>query len=328
MAAPPYMLGLGAGSDRVASLGSRSFPASGQRPFSTDSPWNVPIRRDAVPDARSDAMVATIAGSNNGRLRSDPTQFTFPIYFADDRTPRVTMTCTGSVSTNHADGNRTSAPDRRMPVVPIPSGAVPSRGSDAQMIIIDTITGDEYDIWRFAAPDRCTNITKYVQGVYRGAVEKSYISRGAGVPYLAGIVRPWEITQGRIEHALAFAYSQTRSSRCVWPASKTDGKRDRPDAIPEGARIQLDPTLDVNSISGLDATGRIIARALQQYGAYVVDTSGANKIYAEDNLTAQWGARVTGSTVSPIPVQRLRVLRLPDRYWAEGYVPNHGACVQ
>jgi hypothetical protein len=170
-------------------------------------------------------------------------------------------------------------------------------------------------------------MTRYVRGVLRDAVETSYTSRGAGVPYLAGLIRPWEIAQGRIDHALAFAYALTRSTRCVWPASKTDGTTNRDDAIPQGARLQLDPALDVNTIPGLSPVGRVIARALQEYGAYVIDTSGSNKIYAEDRLTAAW-ADLTATTVSAIPVERLRVLALPARYRASSYQPNHGDCVQ
>jgi hypothetical protein len=84
----------------------------------------------------------------------------------------------------------------------------------------------------------------------------------------------------------------------------------------------------VNKIPGLDRTGRIIARALQVYGAYNIDNSGSNKIYPEDNLTANWGTTLVAKTVSAIPVERLQVLRLPDAYWADPYIPNHGKCVR
>ena len=32
-----------------------------------------------------------------------------------------------------------------------------------------------------------------------------------------------------------------------WPAQRTDGLLDSPDAIPEGARFRLDPNLDIAS---------------------------------------------------------------------------------
>lgn len=48
-----------------------------------------------------------------------------------------------------------------------------------------------------------------------------------------------------------------------------------------GGRIQLDPSWDVES-SGLSRAGKIIARALQKYGAFCGDYAGANVVYAEN----------------------------------------------
>jgi PKD repeat protein len=299
-----------------------------QRPYTADSPWNTPIPADATVDANSAAMIATIAANDDGELRSSPNQYTYPVHFADATTPRVTLVCTGRVWVNAADGSASNVTSKQLPNVPIPADAQPGGGDDNQIIVIDTETGDEYDVYRFAPPNGCENVTKYERGVFRDAVETTYISRGAGVPYLAGLIRPWEIAQGRIEHALAFAYHTNRLGRCVYPASNTDGKVDQLDVLPEGARLRLDPTLDVETIPGLDRTGRIIARALQEYGAYNIDNSGSNKLYPEDNLTANWGTTLVASTVSMIPVDRLQVLRLPDAYWAETYSPTHGDCVK
>jgi uncharacterized protein YjdB len=306
---------------------SVTFPPN-QRPYSAGSPWNSPIPIDAAIDPNSAAMVATISANGTGKLRSDPEQYTYPVYFANSLTPRVPLVCSGRVWVNAANGSASSISDKQLPNVPIPPEATPSSGTDGQIIIIDSETGDEYDVWRFTPPNGCENVTKYERGVFRDAVEPVYISRGAGVPYLAGLIRPWEIAQGHIDHALAFAYATNRLTRCVYPASKTDGKVDRLDVLPEGARLRLNPTLNVDTIPGLDRTGRIIARALQQYGAYVIDNSGANKLYAEDNVTANWGTTLVATTVSPIPVEQLQVLRLPDAYWAGNYSPNHGNCVK
>jgi hypothetical protein len=347
----------------AAVIAQGAFATTGQVPFTVDSPWNTPIAADAVADPDSDAMVSLIAA--NGRLRSDPAQYTFPVYFADPTTPRVTMSCTDGAYTINLDGTRTSSGTKQVADVPIPAGATPSPGRDAQMVVIDRITGDEYDIW-IAYPDTCRIMTKYVQGVYRGAAEATYPSRGAGVPYLSGLIRPWEIAQGHIDHALALGHPTLDHARCVWPASKSEGTIDWA-GIPAGALIQLDPTLDVDTIPGLSVTGRIIARALQVYGAYLVDTSGSNKLYTESSITAAWGGAanpspgrdrvaspepprnqtgglnwaypdpptvrlsgvmLTATTVSAIPVSRLRVLQLPTAYRSLPYSPTFGQCVQ
>jgi hypothetical protein len=163
-------------------------------------------------------------------------------------------------------------------------------------------------------------------------------SRGSGIPAYAGLLRPWEIRQGRIEHALAFGYRETAAEKCVFPASKTDGKSTLPFAIPEGARLQLDPSLTEADFDqmGLDPTAKIIARALQEYGMILVDTSGSFKIYVEDLINNPYAKEdwtdpdlnLFKDSIYKIPSTAFRVLELPPGYWeaAENAV-HHGKCL-
>jgi hypothetical protein len=66
----------------------------------------------------------------------------------------------------------------------------------------------------------------------------------------------------------------TRSGYIACPATHTDGANSNANAIPEGARIQLDPSFNV-SVQSWPTWEKIIATVLQTYGAYVVDTGGA-----------------------------------------------------
>jgi hypothetical protein len=140
--------------------------------------------------------------------------------------------------------------------------------------------------------------------------------RGAGMPYFAGLVRKWEVDQGHIDHALAFAYDSP-SSAFVFPASKSDGDdfggilgTD----LPEGARLQLDPSLtDADFVRwGLSAPAKVIAAALQRYGMYVVDHSGSSKIYLEDRRSAGWDASIDRHLTEKIPWTAFRVLNPPE----------------
>jgi len=129
---------------------------------------------------------------------------------------------------------------------------------------------------------------------------------------MAGLVRPWEIAQGQINHALAFAYNSP-SSAFVYPASKSDGGNFGGvlgTDLPEGSRLQLDPTLSDATIQSWGCNGACltIAHALQKYGMYTVDHSGSTKIYLEDQSTAHWDASITRSLVSPIPLSKFRVI--------------------
>lgn len=298
------------------------------RPFVASSWWNTPAAGTVDPNSK--AMIATISGT----LSSDPTQYSYPVYVADSNTPRHDISCRKwNCTVVTADGTTTSSVLRG---VPIPDGARPSAGTDGQMIVIDRSTGAEYDLWQVQRDGSNWSVSNgSVYNIHFDGMPTRYGSRGAGVPYLAGLIRPWEIAVGSIDHAIAFAYPAPAAGRCVAPASKTDGGSGDAMAIPEGARLQLDPILTDADFSrmGLDRTGRIIARALQRYGMIVVDRAGRPKIYAEDvtaNPLASLGwsttlTKLTSNTVAGIPIQALRVMKLPAGYWSGGGA-MHGDC--
>ena len=129
---------------------------------------------------------------------------------------------------------------------------------------------------------------------------------------MAGVVRPEEIAQGHIDHAIAFATPYTRADYIACPATHTDGKYADPAAMPEGARIQLDPSINVDAQTW-PRWKKIIARALQTYGAILVDTSGTLALRGEANLDRGYDAwakaGVTGSVnLSALPWDQMRVL--------------------
>jgi hypothetical protein len=306
------------------------------RPYSSDSIWNTPIGSASRYDPYSSQMVATIGLDDGGQIFSDPSQYSFPVYYADASTPRWSVPCMEYKCMIITPNGRTST--SVLKDVPIPPLALPSQGHDAQMIVIDTVTNAEYDFWHV---DRTESGWKVDNGtVYNitfDGMPANYNSRGAGVPYLAGLIRPWEIREGHIQHVLAFGYPQPSGKGCVFPATKTDGDSSLLYAVPEGARLQLDPKLtdaDFNQM-GLDRTGKIIAKALQEFGMILIDNAGHAKVYAEDlennpYATVQWSdpdLNLTNQTIAKIPYQHFRVLELPDAYWNPD--PNssmHGDC--
>ena len=283
-----------------------------RRPYSASSPWNTPIGPSPVADARSRQQVAAL----DGRLTSDPTQYTYPVYRVGTGTPRANVRIDGRFSDVSNRGRNLRIQKEGTVSLPIPPGAQAAEGSDAQMILLDRSTGDEWGVWRlrredggWAAENGYRYNTRWDGVPPADPSGRPFGSRGAGVPYLAGLVRPCEIARGRIDHALAFAYdSPTRDH--VYPATKSDGKSSFPD-LPEGSRLQLDPSLSRARIEDLGCTGPclVIARALQRYGMYVIDNSGRPKIMLEYEGTARWGGTLDEETVSPIPLSAFTLLR-------------------
>lgn len=306
-------------------------------PYSQTSIWNTPIGPSPKYDPSSQAMIASLELSNGGRIITAGDSFNYPVYFVDADTPRWDVSCRIHRCRVHTSegGIRTDT----LEDIPIPPDARPSADSDARMIIIDRDTYAEYDFWRVQRLE--TGWTAGGVSAYNllwNGTPVPGISRGSGIPSYAGLLRPWEIRQGRIEHALAFGYTETAEKKCAFPASKTDGKSTLPFAIPEGARLQLDPSLtdaDFDQM-GLDETGKIIARALQEYGMILVDTSGSFKIYVEDLInnpyaTEQWtdpDLNLTKETLYNIPYTAFRVLELPPGYWEPSEMRvYHGKCL-
>jgi hypothetical protein len=96
----------------------------------------------------------------------------------------------------------------------------------------------------------------------------------------------------------------------VHPATKSDGAGSGPGALPEGTRLQLDPSLSTARIRSWGCKGACLtaARALQRYGMFVIDNSGRPKVMFEYAGTARWHGVIHAGTVSPIPLSAFNVL--------------------
>jgi hypothetical protein len=288
---------------------AEAAPPGCDRPYADSSPWNVPIGRNPNYDSRS----STYAANLGSRLSSDPTQYTYPVYEVGPDTPRERVTLSGLFSNVTVGGRRLDRQSDATIMLPIPGGARASSGSDSSIVIVDRRTGDEWGIWRLKRGSSGWSGTNgYHYNTRWSAVPPSgFGSRGSGVPYLAGLVRPCEIARGRIDHALAFAYDFP-TAQIVYPATKSDGKGTVGADVPEGTRLQLNPSLSARRIRSWGCRGACltIARALQRYGMYVIDNSGRPKLMMEDDGTARWGGTVSSKTVEPIPLSAFRVLTL------------------
>ena len=239
--------------------------------FSPTSPWNVPIPTTPSLDPNS-SSIASYLGSEL-KAYADLYEFGTPVWEAGASDPLDTVSCTEQWGTCQLAQQQ----------IPIPAGAETSGGSDGSMVVIDTSTNTGYDFWRASR----TSLTSWSAGWGTrfdiGGSGTGDGATGAGVPLLAGLPRLAELAQGHIDHALAFASDNTCASVYRYPASKTDGRSTQSNCIPEGARIQLDPSIDVDAIPGITPGEKIMAHALQTYGAYCKDTGGAKLAFGFEN---------------------------------------------
>lgn len=164
---------------------------------------------------------------------------------------------------------------------------------DGHVSVADPTTSQSYSLWR-ASYDGSANHDAWwgaQVSLCGDGRENVASSTGARLARYAGVIRASEMTTAAaagyaaIPHALFFS-TNIASSAVRYPAQVGDGANGSGVAtpIPEGARVQLDPTINVDGIAGITTWERIIAKTLQTYGAYVGDNGGERMAFVFEYL--------------------------------------------
>ncbi len=261
---------------------------SGARPFGPRAPWNVPVARLSQ-HTESDLFVDRLwreAPSNlPGNFNLGFDEYTYPVYFTRD--------ATGLFPVMLENGEELSGEK-----IPWNPAWRPAAGDDAQIILLDPEKGIEWDLWqvRFEGESVRASNGSRVGGDYRTKEDGHPSSRGIGIAYLAMLVRPHELEQGRIRHALSLPIRNTDGDYFVPPATKLEHPGRLRNGIPEGMRFALNVS-DADIQTWLDGmpkgmrkstlrSARIIARALRDYGWFITDTAGGAVFQFESRVTA------------------------------------------
>lgn len=260
----------------VAPLGT-----SGERLFSPTSFWNTPIPADAAIAADSGPLVDAFNSQwrkHYGTVSVNTDEYGVPIYRVAEDQPTVPVSIADGC---HPDAGLVA----QFSAVPIPPDASPATGSDHAMIVWQPGTDTVWELWRASntagAWSACWGGQIQHVSESDGVFPSPYGMAATGLSYLAGTIKVSELEAGHIDHALAIALVHTTAGTQVPPANRNDGDSTAEDAIPEGTRFRLDPSIDVTAL-GLTRSGVTIARALQTYGMVVSDKAGAVVFAAED----------------------------------------------
>ena len=258
------------------------------RPFGPRAPWNVPVehlRKHAESDIFVDRLWREAPSNLPGNFNLGFDEYTYPVYHARDATGRFPV-----ILDNDAELSEMT--------IPWNPAWQPAPGTDAQVIVLDREKGIEWDLWqvRFDGKSIRASNGSRVSGDYRVKEDGHQPSRGVGIAYLAMLVRPHELKQGQIRHALSLPIRNTDGTYYVPPATKLEHPGRMSDGIPEGMRFALEVS-DADIQEWLDEmpkgmrkstlrSARIIARALRDYGWFITDTAGGAHFQFESRITA------------------------------------------
>jgi hypothetical protein len=302
-------LGVAACGEEVPPPPSGPAPhTAAQVPYDPAFAFKQQIGADPALDARSAAIVARLA---ENRTRSavflaDRTDVP-PVYVAKKGDPVLSIDIDGTAHRFR-----------------VPAGARPGDGVDAPMVVLDPDHPEygratELRLYRAQVDREGGRLLAEGAGLFhynndgdalnpdgsRSLAEPfAGAGTGSGLSIMAGLIRPAEVRNGEIRHALRFAYSAPDfSDRYRPPATGTDQPndtvtRDPASAMDMGMRLQLDPTVDCDTrtVPGKADRSRetrflrMICRALQRYGMIAVDGTSEDGLVLmmEHDATAGW----------------------------------------
>jgi hypothetical protein len=267
------------------------------RPFASSDVFNAPITANPAIDPNSSSWVTLLERDAASANLLNSLQWGIPVYQTTASDPGYALSGSVYFTSQYF-------------LAHVPRTAVANTGTDQHLVVLGD--GVETDFWGFSRSSNGTpqawSLWQNSCGPFSSSAQCPPNLGNAGganatrIALLAGLVRPSEISAGDIEHALAFTIPQTAPGFRA-PAQASDGRT--PGGIPEGARIQLDPSYQIPA--SMPAWIATICRALQRYGAILTDSGGTLALYAESPATGRWPAGVGGSLAS-IPWSRMRVI--------------------
>lgn len=282
--------------------------ASG-RLFSADAPINQTIPADIRYKADGPQRVATLSTAAVSML-----EWARPIFDVDASASKVRIWCY-LTNPNYPSDTCNGLNNR---AVPVPNGVFAQRGGDGHLTVIDHSTREIFDYWIWRD---CFLIFNPVNASYcpaRGNVANIDGNGVGGATNVAGlgggVIRTYEIEQGHIDHALVFSTSNTCQNVRYYPAQNHDGTHTENTCIPIGSRVQLDPSINVDAIAGITSMEKMIAKALQKYGAYCDDTGGIFGFVVEFDRTGRKVYQQAGAPdrdsffMSNIPWSKLKMV--------------------
>jgi len=208
---------------------------------------------------------------------------------------------------------------------PIPSYAVAGDSSDQILTVYQPSTSTEWELWK-AQPaagggwSACWG-GKLDMATSDGVFAYNYGETASGISNLATEITEADIASGSIHHAIAMQILGEDCNGSVYPANRGDCGSNPADPS-EGTWFRF--PADLAMPSGLTPFAQMVFKAVQAYGAVVVDRGGAVMLEADqtgtwaakglpgtDPISASWDGDAEWQVVASLPWSNLQVVDQP-----------------
>jgi hypothetical protein len=263
-------------------------------PFRHDSLWNLPVATSAEFETATDARTADLIDSTVTAWVNRES-YSSPVTLAKKTDPLCTVTDTG-LSTRSA-------------VYRIPDNVAISAGTDLSAAVVDPTQHYVHETWvtQRTGPTSFTTKRHERGDLYGSGFGPNQGTTAAGASQLGGLIRTWEVQAGEIRHALCVAlaneqmfkstgsagadkYNYGTALGYVWPATEqdADSMTNYMGAVPMGTYFAIPSWVDIEAWTGVSEPTKVVARAIQRYGAYVVNRASCFILAAEPSADAAW----------------------------------------
>jgi hypothetical protein len=280
----------------MAALAMAANGAGAARPatdtvFAADSFWYAPIPRAVPLHPNSAGFVQEFLRQKKayyGNVNLNTRKYASPVYVVGPEVPGIEV---AQWDCQHK-GFKDKLLAQQWKTVPIPVYAEAADGSDAEMTIYQPSSDTVWEFWRARKEggswQACWGGRLSQASRGDGVFPAHYGTTATSLPFIGGQITADELQRGEINHAIGIALVDAEHYDVKsWPAHRSDGynPQHKPNRIPEGLRLRLDPDLDVDQLK-LHPVARTIARAAQKYGFVVWDKAGAISLRLENPKSA------------------------------------------
>lgn len=265
---------------------TRTAPA---RIFSTASPFYQKLPDSTPADPASATLVASLKNQAHtfygtataANVGVNTVRYTPPLYIARNTDPLYDVTLW---SCQASSGSHAAMFNERFRDVRIPADALPDPSDDGSLAVYNADARELVELWK------ARKVSGQWQACWGGRIQDADSSLGiheatwgtsaSGTALWPTTIRAEELRNGRIDHVIGLSIPYTKAGTFSWPAIRTDGWKSGAE-LSIGQLLRLPASLDLSAMK-LSPLARTIAKAAQEYGIMITDTSGSVAFAAEN----------------------------------------------